>query len=68
MVSDMAGMKWGVYHVSEGCQYILILIGKPVEKTSFWRPGRRWKDNIRIDLREIGREGVDLSDSGYRTT
>jgi hypothetical protein len=24
-----------------------------------WRPKRRWEDNIRMDLRETGWEGVD---------
>jgi len=35
------------------------LIGKPEGKRPLGRPRRRWKDNIRIDLREIGWEGVD---------
>jgi hypothetical protein len=29
------------------------LIGKPEEKRPFGRPGCRWEDNIRMDLREI---------------
>jgi hypothetical protein len=33
-----------------------ILIGKPEEKIPFARPSRRWEDNIRMDLREIGWE------------
>jgi hypothetical protein len=24
------------------------------------RPGRRWEDNIKMDLREIGRDGVNF--------
>jgi len=36
-----------------------ILIGKPEGKRSLGRSRRRWKDNIRMDLREIGWEGVD---------
>ena len=31
-----------------------ILIGKPTEKMPLGRPRRRWKDNIRMDLKEIG--------------
>jgi hypothetical protein len=29
------------------------LVGKPEEKRQLIRHGRRWKDNIRMDLREI---------------
>jgi hypothetical protein len=32
-----------------------ILVGKPEGR----RPRRRWVDNIKIYLREIGRDGVD---------
>jgi hypothetical protein len=28
-------------------------------RKAFYGPGRRWKDNISMDLREIGWEGVD---------
>jgi hypothetical protein len=31
-----------------------ILVGKSEGKRPLRRPGRRWKDNIRMDLREIG--------------
>jgi hypothetical protein len=30
-----------------------ILVGKPEGKRQLGRPGRRWEDNIRTDLREI---------------
>jgi len=30
------------------------LVGKPEGKTTLWRSRRRWADNIRTDLREIG--------------
>ena len=29
-------------------------IGKPTEKRSLGRPRRRWEDNFRMDLEEIG--------------
>jgi hypothetical protein len=35
-----------------------IFIGKAEEKRSFGRTRRRWKDNIRMDVREIGWERV----------
>jgi len=31
-----------------------ILVRKPESKRLFGRPRRRWDDNIRLDLREIG--------------
>jgi hypothetical protein len=36
-----------------------ILVGKPEGKRPLGRPRRRWEDNIRMDLREIGWEVVD---------
>jgi hypothetical protein len=35
-----------------------ILVGKPERKRPVGRPRRKWEDNIRLDLREIGCEGV----------
>jgi hypothetical protein len=31
-----------------------ILVGEPEEKRPLGRPIRRWVDNIKMDLREIG--------------
>jgi len=36
-----------------------ILVGKPEVKWTVGRPRRRWENNIRMDLREIGQEDVD---------
>jgi hypothetical protein len=37
-----------------------ILVGKPEGKRPLGRPGRRWEDNIRMDLREMmGCYGLD---------
>jgi hypothetical protein len=36
-----------------------VLVGKPEGKRPLERPRRRWKDGIRMDVREIG-WGVDL--------
>jgi hypothetical protein len=35
-----------------------ILVGKPEGKRPLGRPRRRWEDNIRMDLREIGWTGL----------
>jgi len=39
------GEKRGVYRV---------LVGKPEGRTPLGRPRRRWVDNIRMDLQEVG--------------
>jgi hypothetical protein len=39
-----------------------ILVGKPEEKTLQGRPRRRWVDNIKMDLREIGWVVMDWID------
>ena len=31
-----------------------VLVGKPEGKRPLGRPTRRWEDNIRMDLREVG--------------
>jgi hypothetical protein len=36
-----------------------ILVGKPEGKKPLCRPRRRWVDNSKIDLREIGWGGMD---------
>jgi hypothetical protein len=36
-----------------------ILVGKPEEKRPLGRPRCRWVDNIKIDLRETGLDGMD---------
>jgi hypothetical protein len=41
-----------------------ILVGKPEGKRPLGRPRRRWVDNIKIDLREIGCEWYGLGRSG----
>jgi hypothetical protein len=35
------------------------LVGKPEEKRPLGRPRRRWVDNIRMDLGEVGWGDVD---------
>jgi hypothetical protein len=39
-----------------------ILVRKPEGKTPLGKPIHRWVDNIKIDLREIGWDGVDWID------
>jgi hypothetical protein len=35
------------------------LVGKPEGKKPLGKPRRRWVDNIKMDLREIGWDGMD---------
>ena len=35
------------------CSVFKILTGKPTGKRPLGRPGLRWEDNIRMDLKEI---------------
>jgi hypothetical protein len=39
-----------------------VVIIKPEIKRPLGRPRRRWKDNIRMDLREIGWGGMEWID------
>ena len=34
-------------------------MGKPEVKRPLWRPRRRWEDNIKMDLQEVGCGGMD---------
>jgi hypothetical protein len=36
-----------------------ILVGNSEEKIPLGRPRRRWADNSKMDLREIGGDGMD---------
>ena len=36
-----------------------VLVGKPEGKRPLEGPRRRWEDNIKMDLQEVGFEGMD---------
>jgi hypothetical protein len=36
-----------------------LLVGKPEGRRPLGRPRHRWRDNIKVDLLEIGLSGVD---------
>ena len=50
------GERRGVYRM---------LVGKPEGKRQLVRPKRTWKDNIKIDLQEVGWEGMDWIDLAH---
>jgi hypothetical protein len=37
-------------------------MGKPERKRPLGRPRRRWEDNIKIDLQEVGCGGMDCAE------
>jgi hypothetical protein len=37
-------------------------VGKPEGKRPLGRPRHRWVDNIKVDLREMGGDGIDWID------
>jgi hypothetical protein len=62
-------MRWTghVARMGEKRNAYRILVVKPEGMRPLGRPKRRWVDNIKIDLREIGWDGVawiDLGTSG----
>ena len=48
-----------VARMGEGRGVYRILVGKPEGKRPLGRPRRRWEDNIKMDLQEVGCEGMD---------
>jgi hypothetical protein len=54
-------MRWAghVQLIAEVRIGFKILFGKPERKRSLGRPRRKWENNIKTDLREIGFESVD---------
>ena len=49
-------LRWAghVARMEEGRSSFKILTGKPSGKRALGRPRRRWEDNIRMNLEEIG--------------
>ena len=54
-------MRWArhVARMGEGRGVYRGLVGKPEGKRPLGRPRRRWEDNIKMDLQEMGCGGVD---------
>jgi hypothetical protein len=60
-------MRWAkhVARMGDKRNAYRILVGKPEGKRPQGRSRRRWEDNIRIDLREIGWGGMDWIDLAW---
>jgi hypothetical protein len=54
-------MRWArhVARMGEGKGVYRVLVWKPEGKRLLGRPMRRWKDNIKMDLREVGIDGAN---------
>jgi hypothetical protein len=54
-------MRWAghVAQTGEGRDVHRVLVGKLERKRPLGRPRRRWEDNIKMDLQEVGCGGMD---------
>jgi hypothetical protein len=57
-------MTWTghVAPIGEKKNAYMILVGRPEGKSPLGRPRRRWEDDIKMDIREIGWGGIDSVD------
>ena len=60
------GMRWAghVARTGEWRGVYRVLVGKPEGKRPLGRPMRRWEDNIKMDLQEVGCGGYGLDRGG----
>jgi hypothetical protein len=49
----------------EGKRVYRVLVGKPERKRPLERPWRRWEDNIKMDLQEVGSGGMNWIELAY---
>jgi len=49
-------MRWEghMVHIGKGRGVNRVLVGKPEGKRPLGRPRRRWEENIKMDLQEVG--------------
>ena len=53
---------WHVAGMGESRDVHRVFVGKPEGKGPLVRPRPRWKDNIKMDLKEVGCGGMDWID------
>ena len=63
---NLQRMRWAehVARMVERRGVYRVLVGKPEGKRPLGRLRRRWEDNIKMDLREVGRGGYGLDRAG----
>jgi len=54
-------MRWAVHvaRIGESRDLYRVLLEKPEGKISLGRPRRRWEGNIKTNVQEVGREGME---------
>ena len=59
-------MRWAghVARVGEGKDVYSVLVGQSEGKRPLGRPKRRWEDNIKMDVQEVGCGGYKLDRAG----
>jgi hypothetical protein len=57
-------MRWAAHvaRMGEEREVHRVLVGKPDGKRPLGRPRRRWEDNIKMDLQEVGFGGMNWTD------
>jgi hypothetical protein len=50
---------WQVARIREGRGMYRVLVGRPEGKRLWGNPRRRWEDNIKVDIQEVGCGGKD---------
>ena len=50
---------WPVASMGERKGVYKVMVGKPEGKRPPWRPRRRWEDNIKTDLEDVGCGSMD---------
>jgi hypothetical protein len=60
-VIESRRMRWAghVAHMGEGRGVYRVLVGRSEGKRPLGRPGSRWKDNIKMDLKDVGIDGAN---------
>jgi hypothetical protein len=60
-VIKLRRMRWAGHlaRMEEGRGVYRVFVGRPEGKRPLGRPRRRWEDNIKMDLRELGIDGAN---------
>ena len=64
MIKSRRRLRWAghVARMGEERSVNRIFVGKPDGKRPVGMPRRRWRDNVEMDLKEIGKDGKDWID------